>query len=236
MGWNVKVGTFTELLGYEVFETGNNPNYTRSYGYMIEPTQLTGALASYQLTPQLLLSAGVADTWSAGIDSRANPPKAESFKTYMGALSFTCPTNWGFMGGSTLLGGMTSGWDAINGVDKTSFYAGSTFNTPISTLKFGLAFDYALLGPNAINATVGAVNSGYQWAGGGYINWQATEKLSFNTRAEYFSQSTYLVGTGPAPATDCQPRPSKSPRLSSTNSGKTSSAASNSAGTIPCLT
>src|SRR6516225_3404247 len=32
-GLDVKIGTFTEILGYEVFETGNNPNYTRSYGY-----------------------------------------------------------------------------------------------------------------------------------------------------------------------------------------------------------
>ncbi len=195
-GLDFKVGTFTELNGYEVFEAGNNPNYTRSYGYMIEPTQLTGALAAYQLTPAVLLSAGIADTWSAGINSRANPPKAESFKTYMGAISFTCPTNCGFLSGSTLLGAVTSGYDAINGVDKTSLYAGATFNTPLSTLKVGVAHDYVLLGPNDINATLGAQPSGYQQASGIYLNWQTTEKLSLNTRAEYFTQSRYLVGTG----------------------------------------
>jgi hypothetical protein len=196
-GLEVKVGTFTELNGYEVYEAGSNPNYTRSYGYMIEPTQLTGALASYQLTPQVLLSAGVADTWSAGINSRANPPKAESFKTYMGAASFTCPTNWSVVGGSTLLGAVTSGYDALNGVDKTSLYAGATFNTPIRTLKLGFAHDYVFLGP--INATTtlgtltGAQPSGYQQASGVYLNWQPRQKLSFNTRAEYFSQSRFLA-------------------------------------------
>jgi len=200
-GLDFKLGTFTELNGYEVFEAGNNPNYTRSYGYMIEPTQLTGALAAYQLTPALLLSAGIADTWNAGINSRANPPKAESFKTYMGAISFTCPTNCGFLSGSTLLGAVTSGYDAINGVDKTSLYAGATFNTPIKTLKVGLAHDYVFLGPVApdspLGAMTGAQSSGYQQATGIYLNWQATEKLSFNTRGEYFTQSSYLVGTGP---------------------------------------
>jgi hypothetical protein len=199
-GLDLKLGTFTELNGYEVYEAGNNPNYTRSYGYMIEPTQLTGVLAAYQLTPAVLLSAGIADTWSAGINSRANPPKAESFKTYMGAISFVCPTNCGFLSGSTLMGAVTSGWDAINGVDKTSLYVGATFNTPISTLKLGLAHDYVLLGPiapdTALGGTTGAQSSGYQQASGIYLNWQATEKLSFNTRAEYFTQSGYLVGTG----------------------------------------
>jgi len=196
-GVDFKIGTFTELNGYEVYEAGNNPNYTRSYGYMIEPTQLTGALASYQLTPAVLLSAGIADTWSAGIDSRANPPKAESFKTYMGAISFTCPTNSGFLSGSTLLGAVTSGWDAINQADKTSLYIGATLNTPVKTLKVGVAHDYVLIGPNAINTGLPAQPSGYQTASGIYLNWQPTEKLSFNTRGEYFTQSAYLVGTGP---------------------------------------
>jgi len=196
-GLDFKIGTFTELNGYEVYEAGNNPNYTRSYGYMIEPTQLTGALASYQLTPAVLLSAGIADTWSAGIDSRANPPKAESFKTYMGAISFTCPTNSGFLSGSTLLGAVTSGWDAINQADKTSLYIGATLNTPVKTLKVGVAHDYVLIGPNAINTGLPAQPSGYQTASGIYLNWQPTEKLSFNTRGEYFTQSAYLVGTGP---------------------------------------
>ncbi len=196
-GLDFKIGTFTELNGYEVYEAGNNPNYTRSYGYMIEPTQLTGALASYQLTPAVLLSAGIADTWNAGIDSRANPPKAESFKTYMGAISFTCPTNSGFLSGSTLLGAVTSGWDAINQADKTSLYIGATLNTPVKTLKVGVAHDYVLIGPNAINAGLPAQPSGYQTASGIYLNWQPAEKLSFNTRGEYFTQSAYLVGTGP---------------------------------------
>ena len=47
-GLDLKLGTYTEVLGYEVFETGNNPNYTRSYGYALEPTQMTGLLATYQ--------------------------------------------------------------------------------------------------------------------------------------------------------------------------------------------
>ena len=73
-GLDLKLGTFTEILGYEVYETGNNPNYTRSYGYEIEPTAMTGGLATYQFSPVISAQAGVANTWSAGINSRSSDP------------------------------------------------------------------------------------------------------------------------------------------------------------------
>ena len=197
-GLDVKLGTFTETLGYEVYEAGNNPNYTRSYGYMVEPTALTGLLLGYQLCPAVLLNAGVVDTWSAGVNSRAfltTPAKAESFKTYVASMTFTAPTNCGFLSGSTLSGGIINGWDAFNLVDKTSLYVGTTFNTPISSVKVGVAYDYVFLGPNALGPAGATESSGYQNVVGLYLNYQATEKLAFNTRGEYFSQSGYLAET-----------------------------------------
>jgi hypothetical protein len=195
-GLDVKLGTFTETLGYEVYEAGLNPNYTRSYGYMIEPTALTGVLAGYQVCPAVLVNAGVVDTWSAGVNSRAfltTPAKAESFKTYVASMTFTAPTNCGFLSGSTLSGGIINGWDAVHLVDKTSLYVGATANTPISNVKVGVAYDYAMLGPNDLSATGAPKASGYQAAVGAYLNWQATEKMAFNTRGEYFTQRGYLV-------------------------------------------
>jgi hypothetical protein len=203
-GLDFKLGTFTEILGYEVYETGNNPNYTRSYGYEIEPTALTGMLLTYQFSPLITAQAGIADTWSAGIDSRSNPPKAESFKTYLGGVTLTAPDSFGFLAGSTLSGGVINGYDAVTtGAIKTSFYAGGTFKTPIKSLSVGLAYDYCALGNNTTTdpATGDLVphSSGYQNAGAAYLVWQATEKLSFNTRVEYFSQSDYLAGSGMPP-------------------------------------
>jgi len=197
-GLDLKLGTFTETLGYEVYEAGSNPNYTRSYGYMIEPTALTGLLAGYQVCPAVLFNAGVVDTWSAGVNSRAfltTPAKAESFKTYVASMTFTAPTNCGFLSGSTLSGGVINGWDAFNLVDKTSLYVGATVNTPISNLKAGVAYDYVFLGPNALGPGGATENAGYQNVLGLYLNYQATEKLAFNTRGEYFSQSGYLATT-----------------------------------------
>lgn len=196
-GLDVKLGTFTQYLGYEVFESPSNPNYTKSYGYTLEPVQMTGLSASYQLTPQMLASFAIADTWSSGINSRPFEPfgdKAESFKTYMGSLLLTAPSDMGFLSGSTVLAGIANGYDAVFRVNKTSWYVGGTFATPITGVKIGAAFDYVTLGDNTIPGT--REDSGYQHATGLYLLWQATEKLSLNTRGEYMAQSGYLVGTG----------------------------------------
>ena len=171
-GLDFKLGTFTEILGYEVYETGNNPNYTRSYGYEIEPTALTGGLLTYQFSPVITAQAGIANTWSAGIDNRSSPPKAESFKTYMGGLTLTAPDSLGFLAGSTLSGGVINGYDAVTTqAIKTSFYVGGTFKTPIKTLSVGLAYDYMALDHNTTTdpGTGDLVphNSGYQNAGCG---------------------------------------------------------------------
>ena len=197
-GLDIKLGTFTEVLGYEVYETGNNPNYTRSYGYAIEPTAMTGVLAGYQLSSSVAVNAGICDAWNAGVNARNSPPKAESFKTYMGSVTFTCPTNCGFVSGSTLSGGAINGFDAGTGADKTSLYIGGTLNTPIPSVKVGAAYDYAMLGPNQFGAV--QRQSGYQGAFGLYVSWQATEKLSLYSRGEYFSESGYLAGAGVAGA------------------------------------
>jgi hypothetical protein len=200
-GLDLKLGTFTEILGYEVYETGNNPNYTRSYGYEIEPTALTGALATYQLTPTISSQAGVANTWSGHVDSRSSPPKAESYKAYLGGLTLTAPESLGFLAGSTLSGGIINGFDAATtqGI-KTSFYAGASVKTPLKCLSVGVAYDYVALANNTtVDPTTGDTvphNSGYQNASALYLLWQVTEKLTLNTRADYLSQSQYLTSSG----------------------------------------
>ena len=56
--------------------------------------------------------------------------KAESYKTYMGSVSFTAPKDWGFVAGSTLYGGIINGFNAASvkggAADQTSYYVGST--------------------------------------------------------------------------------------------------------------
>lgn len=196
-GLDLKLGTFTEILGYEVYETGNNPNYTRSYGYEIEPTAMTGLLGSYTFTPAVTATAGIANTWSAGINSRSD---AQWFETYLGGLTLTLPESFGFLEGSTIFGGVINGYDAVvsQGI-KTSFYVGGTLKTPIKCLSLGLAYDYVALGENTTIDSTGTPvlhDSGHQSAVAGYLLWQITDKLSLNSRADYLLQSEFLATPG----------------------------------------
>jgi len=194
-GLDVKLGTFTEILGYEFYETGNNVNYTRSYGYEIEPTALTGLLLTYQFSPVITAQAGVANTWSAGVNGRSSPPKPT---TAIGGVTLTAPESMGFLSGSTLSGGIINGYDAVTALGlKTSLYVGGTFKTPLKCLSVGLAYDYVALGNNTGFGT--PQTSGYQNASAAYLLWQATEKLSFNTRVDYFTQSEYISKAGMPP-------------------------------------
>jgi hypothetical protein len=92
-GLDFKVGVFDTIIGYETFDAGSNPNYTRSYGFGIEPTTHTGVLASYQVSKVVSFSFGIGNTIGPAINEKANPPKAESYKTYMGSFALTARTS-----------------------------------------------------------------------------------------------------------------------------------------------
>ena len=186
-GLDFKVGVFDTIVGYETFDAGSNPNYSRSYGFTIEPTTHTGVLGSYQVSKAVSISAGIANTHSAVINERANPPKAESYKTYMGSIALTAPDDWGFVAGSTFYGAVVNGFNNI-GADVTSWYVGTTLNTPVKNWKVGASFDY--LGTTGFGA--GDHNYANAWAL--YSSFQATEKLSFHLRGEYATTDTALLG------------------------------------------
>ncbi|MBK7997203.1 MAG: outer membrane beta-barrel protein [Verrucomicrobia bacterium] len=191
-GLDFKVGVFDTVIGYEVFDAGNNPNYTRSYGFTIEPTTHTGVLASYQVSSAVSLSAGIGNTIGPVINQKANPPKAESYKTYMGSVAVTAPEDWGFISGSTLYAGIVNGYNTGADWDQTSYYIGATLNTPVKNLKVGAALDYLSL----TDSTVGNNEEEDATAWSLYASFQATEKLSLHLRGEYAETDTALLGTG----------------------------------------
>jgi hypothetical protein len=180
-GLDFKFGVFDTIVGYESYHSGNNPNYTRSYGNTLEPTTHTGALATYQLSEMFGLAAGIANTYGPTINGRSNPPKAESYKTYMGAIAFTAPESMGFMQGSTLYFGIINGFNTGFATSETLLYVGGTLTTPVNGLKLGASFDYAGSGGTG----AGGNESPYANAVALYASFQATEKLSFHTRGEY---------------------------------------------------
>ncbi|MCU0788136.1 MAG: porin, partial [Verrucomicrobia bacterium] len=160
-GLEFKMGVFDTIIGYEAYNFNANPNFTRSLGWAIEPTQHTGLLSSYRIND---------------IVSAVTAPED------MGALAGSTLYGgvvYGRVGTGSITGNATPG---ATGGNTTSWYAGLTLATGVEGLSVGGAFDY-LDYRNTAN-TSGAA-SGSTWVGGLYASYQATEKLSFHTRGEY---------------------------------------------------
>ncbi len=181
-GLNFKVGVWDTVVGYEVFEAGNNPNYSRSYGYFIEPITHTGVLASYALTDWLTLSGGIAD--GGGVNTINSRTDARWLMTYVGSMAITAPESAGFLAGATLYFGVVdAGIDYAK--DVVNLYAGGSMPTPITGVTLGLAYDYRANGLR---------DNSYENAVAGYLGWQLTEKLKFSGRAEYATGSNGAYG------------------------------------------
>lgn len=199
-GLDWKIGLFDNIIGYESTDAPSDPNFTRSYGYTLLPRDLTGILATYKFSELISASVGIADTLDFAANGRAFTPAggagsaAESYKSYVGAVTLTAPNDWGFVSGSSLYVGAENGWNnnlpasqggvaGASGAPTTDIYVGMTLNTPVTGLRVGAAYDYF----DSQAQNVGAVNVPQSWADdfAVYLSYQATEKLSIHGRAEY---------------------------------------------------
>jgi len=176
-----KLGIQDDVIGYEGNTDSSNPNYTRSIGYSIEPTTLLGLVGTYQINSIITVQAGVAENYTTDsflTDSSA--PDEVSSKSFVGTVALTAPDSWGWVKGATLNAGV------IENVYKggaDNYYAGLTMPTPWSPLKVGASFDLLSIadGDGHFNP-----HNDSGWVVGLYGNYQATDKLSFNLRGEYF--------------------------------------------------
>ncbi len=188
-GLDFKVGVFDTIIGYEVFESANNPNYSRSYGYALEPSHHIGVLANYQFTSWLGVAAGVANTYTGFINARpqrGGEAAVESEKAYLGSITITLP-NTGFLAGSALYAGVVDGLNGaaanLTSQDITSYYVGGSVATPIKGLAVGAAYDYRQDGPTLTGASLPDNNRAYAVAG--YLTYAVTEKFKVAARLDY---------------------------------------------------
>jgi hypothetical protein len=125
------------------------------------------------------------------INQKANPPKAESYKAYGGALALSAPDDWGFLAGSTFYGGVLNGYSETADWVQTTLYTGFTMNTPVKSMKIGGSYAYMA------NGDTGTGADNYANALAFYTSFQCTEKLSLHGRAEYVWTDANLFGTSP---------------------------------------
>jgi hypothetical protein len=196
-GIDFEVGQFDNIIGYEANDDYKNPNWTRSYGYTLEPTSHTGVEGTYKFTDEVSWELGVVNsitsTGNARNTSGAGGATIESKKAIISLLSLTAPTNWGSIGGSALYFGFDFGpgnASEIGGthhVDKDHLYIGATINTPVTGLTLGLAWD------TVNNSDAGASGiEGYASSLALYSSYKVpSTKITLNGRAEYVHGSAF---------------------------------------------
>jgi hypothetical protein len=199
-GLDLKLGVWDTIIGYEFFEAGANPNYSRSYGYALEPTHHTGLLASYKITDMFSISGGIANSFTGAVNDR---PVTESKKTYMAAITVTLPESAGPLKNSVISAGYVGGENGAAGTfnpattlhDTRSYYAGFTLNTPLEGLQVGAAWDYRENGSgNVLGAALPQVNDAYAIAA--YVTY-GMDKWKINVRADYTQASNGTWYTTP---------------------------------------
>lgn len=194
-GIDLKVGQFGTFNGYEAYDTYKNPNWSRSYGFAIQPSAHTGIAASYTVNDIVSFSLGVGNT--AGISGGSavdGAPNSESAKAYLALVTLTAPESFGALAGGTLSLGYTFGPESehaaagnANGHTK-QLYVGASIPLPVTGLSLGLAFDYT--DSNSANATAIAA----------YLSYQATDKLKINGRFDYVSGENTFFYVNPTGA------------------------------------
>jgi hypothetical protein len=111
-------------------------------------------------------------------------PKGNGKLTYLGSVVLTAPESFGFLQGGTLTGSIVDGGQTTM-PNSMNYYVGLTIPTPIKGVTFGASYDY-VTSSYAANSWAQAI--------AGYVSWQITEKLKFNTRTEYANAGTTPAG------------------------------------------
>ena len=141
-GLEFRLGYFASPLGYEVYDSYRNPNYSRSYGFYIEPKGHTGITVKYDFTEWAGVLGGVVNNYSSFVNARTQD---ESDKTYLALLrlngaGFNCPgikLTLGYTGGHTATGAPSD-----TGPRLHNYYAGLQTPLFVEGLALGLAYDY----------------------------------------------------------------------------------------------
>jgi len=171
-GIDWKLGVMDGITGYESNTGYANPNYTRSYGYIINPTSYTGLLGTYKIIDGISITGGIINIGTTlGFDSNGYSLNSKNF---VGAITLTAPESWGWLKGSAINGQTIQSFDN-NGV--ITYSASATLATPVAGLKVGLAFD-------ALQSTSEGAPEAHGNVYGVYATYDATDKLHFALRGE----------------------------------------------------
>lgn len=173
LGINFIIGKFVTLLGYEVIESWDNSNISRSYlfGYAI-PFTHTGILGNYKFGEKLDLSLGIVNGWD-------NTDDNNDAKTILARAGIS-PSDRLALGITGIYGAEQ---DENNGSQRAVIDFVATFKVT-DKLSLGLNYDYGHE-EDAISQDQNATWSGVA----GYLQYELTDKWRLAMRAEYFDDT-----------------------------------------------
>jgi hypothetical protein len=179
-GLTLKAGKWATLIGYEVYESPKNLNFSRSFLYTLgTPYFHTGLLATYPVTKWLSVTAGFTNGWDNADNNNGHlrPTSSVAF-TPVDKLSAT--VSW-FVGPEQNRNQTHRGVNNRFIVDTTILYTG------IDRWTFAVNFDFA--GEDKDPLLVGTRrDTDSRWGGvAGYVAYDWTKALRTALRLEYFS-------------------------------------------------
>jgi hypothetical protein len=182
-GIDWKVGIIDGITGYEGNTAYANPNYSRSFGWAINPASYNGILGTYKVSDLISVTGGFINRGTAQGYGQSN--YNVSSHDYVSSVSLTAPNSWGFLKGSALNLQTVQGFDnqAVN-----NYSVNGTLNTPVAGLTLGFAFD-------ALQSLAYSADGNIY---GLYATYQATDKLSFALRGEYVDTTDLDLGASVA--------------------------------------
>jgi Putative beta-barrel porin-2, OmpL-like. bbp2 len=175
-GLTLKAGKFVTLLGYEVIESPNNLNFSRSNLFAFStPFTHVGALLSYSPTQWLSLTAGPVVGWDVADDNN-------NAMSYMGQIAFT-----GVKDLTTSLNFIT-GPEQVDQKSNPRTVLDLVVNyTGIKNLTLGANVDYGWeVDEPSLVGTRSQSTTATWWGYAGYVAYDWTEKLRTAFRGEYF--------------------------------------------------
>jgi hypothetical protein len=179
-GLTLKAGKWATLIGYEVYESPKNLNFSRSFLYTLgTPYFHTGLLATYPVAKWLSVTAGFTNGWDNADNNNGHLRPTGSFAfTPVDNLSATVSWLVGpEQNRDQTQGGVNNRWI----IDTTILYTG------LPRWTFAVNFDFA--GEENDPALVGTRrDADSRWGGvAGYAAYDWTKALRTALRLEYFA-------------------------------------------------
>jgi hypothetical protein len=184
-GLTLKAGKFVTLAGYEVIESPNNLNFSRSFSYTLGiPFTHVGALVSYTFAEWLTVTAGPIVGWDVADDNNdtlsgtaqvvVTPVKdfAITLNTIIGPEQFSNKSNIRYLFNPIL---------SYTGINKV-------------TLAIDTVYGFE---ENEASITTRRDTDATWWGVAGYVAYDWTEKFRTAARAEYFRDADGARSSGP---------------------------------------